>query len=81
MIFIILLEMDELHIILRNLILIGENILLENSLFLIKIKSIQVLLNLVRIIPFNMKKILLTGANGMFATDFIKYCSNDFEII
>lgn len=28
-----------------------------------------------------MKKILLTGANGMFATDFIKYCSSDFEII
>ncbi len=28
-----------------------------------------------------MKKILLTGANGMFATDFIKYWSSDFEII
>lgn len=28
-----------------------------------------------------MKKILLTGANGMLATDFVKYCSQDFEII
>lgn len=28
-----------------------------------------------------MKKILLTGANGMLASDFLKYCNNHFEIL
>ncbi|MDD3144504.1 MAG: dTDP-4-dehydrorhamnose reductase [Candidatus Gracilibacteria bacterium] len=27
-----------------------------------------------------MKTILLTGSNGMLATDFVKYCGNDFKI-
>jgi hypothetical protein len=33
------------------------------------------------IIHFKMKKILLTGADGMLAYDFQKYCGTDFEII